>query len=273
MFGFVVANPEKLSEEEKLHYKAVYCGICEDLGRDRKFRNRCVLTYDLVFLAIVLSAVTGEKYEVQTGRCPVHPLKKRQFERNSYTSYAADMNIALAYYKFLDDIADDNSISAKIKAAMFKHEEQKISIKYPRQCRAIVKNLKELSEIEKKGILIPDIPAAAFGRLLGEIFAVNKNRDLYNFGAALGKFIYIADAATDLKQDIKHQKYNPLVRCRKCDIEPILSMLLADCVKKYRELPVKQDKEIIENVLFSGVWTVYMSRSGRKEKDSEQKSL
>lgn len=274
MFGFVVANPEKLSEEQRLRYKGIYCGLCEELGEGRGFRYRVALTYDLVFLAIVLSSVCGEEYVKSEGRCAVHPMKKRYFLRNKYTSYAADMNIALAYYKYLDDLRDDDSKKALLLSRLFEKENEKIERKYPVQCEVIKAQLKELSLIEKNDVLIPDIPALSFGKLLGSIFAVDdlpEKEKLYEFGVALGKFIYLLDAAVDLKHDIKKQSYNPFFQMSSDSAEPILRMLMAECVEKYNELPVKQDKEIIENILFSGIWTQYDVR--KKGNKSEQKSI
>ncbi|MBR3767149.1 MAG: hypothetical protein IKL10_02795 [Clostridia bacterium] len=267
MFGFVVANPQKLTDEQNVRYKAVYCGLCEDLGKERGIKCRIALTYDLVFLAIVLSSVCGEEYMETVGRCPVHPAKKRKFLQNKYTSYAADMNIALAYYKYIDDWQDDNSKSAYMKAKLFSKEVEKIAEKYPEQCEAIKKCLSELTEIEKNGVLVPDVPAVVFGKLLGSVFAVLDTplkSYLYDFGFALGKFIYVMDAAVDLKSDIKKQKYNPFIQYSFIDTEPVLQMLMAECVEKYKVLPIKQDKEIIENILFSGVWTAFDARKKGK---------
>ena len=269
VFGFVVANPEKLTEAQRIRYKAVYCGLCEDLGKDRGFKCRMTLTYDLVFLAIVLSAVSGEYYTETSGRCPVYPSKKRKYLRNKYTSYAADMNIALAYYKYLDDWQDDKSVDAFAKSLLFKKEVERISKCYPKQCEGIKKCLAELAQVEKNGILVPDIPSDIFGRLLGSIFAhedFTEQQKLYDFGFALGKFIYVIDAVVDLKSDIRKKKYNPFVCYSFNDIEPVLRMIMADCVEKYNALSIKQDKEIIENILFSGVWTGYDSRKKGNKK-------
>ncbi len=268
MFGFIVANPGKLSEEQRLRYKSVYCGVCENLGSGRGFRYRMALTYDLAFLALVLSSVTGKRYFERTVRCPVHPMKKRLLSLNEFTEYAADMNIALAYYKFIDDKNDDNSVSASIKSGIFEKEAKRILEKYPVQCESIEGCLAKLQEIEKADVLIPDIPAAVFGELLGGIFALQElpcARELYEFGFALGKFIYILDAAVDLKSDIKKKRYNPLVRYSFADTENILDMLMGECVEKYNALPVKQDREIIENILFSGVWMKYRPKKERKQ--------
>jgi len=269
MFGFVVANPEKLTEEQKKRYSGIYCGLCDDLGESRGFMCRMALTYDLVFLAVVLSSVFSEEYTESEGRCAVHPMKRKIRLRNKYTEYAADMNLALAYYKYLDDYSDDNSKKAYLKMKLFRKVSGEIAEKYPRQCEAVKNCLSELTKAEKENVLIPDIPSDIFGRLLGEIFAVgdeNIRQSLYSFGEALGRFIYIADAAVDLKHDIKKQRYNPLVQMSFGDTEPLLQMLMADCVEKYKTLPIIQDREIIENILFSGIWTQYDARKkGKKQ--------
>lgn len=272
MFGFVVANSEKLTQTQKMRYRATYCGLCDDLGSDRGVRYRFALTYDLVFLAIVLSSVFSEEYAETSERCPVYPARKRKLLQNRFTSYAADMNIALAYYKFLDDWHDDRSYKAYLKAKGFEKEMIRIREKYPVQCEIIKSCIDELSEIENNNILIPDIPADVFGRLLGSVFAYPGGEEslknlLYDFGRSLGKFIYILDASQDLKSDIAKKRYNPLVRYSKKDIEPVLNMLMAECIEKYKALPVNQDREIIENILFSGIWTKY--ESGKKGIKSE----
>ena len=267
MFGFVVANPEKLNEEQRAHYRAVYCGLCRALGKEHGFIDRLTLTYDLAFLILVLSAATGEPYEELTGRCPIHPGRHR-YAVNRYTSYAADMNIALSYYKFLDDKQDDGSVTASVKAAVFQKEALAAAAKYPVQCKAITDCLDRLSAAEKADVLMPDIPAGIFGGLMGALFAVEgaaQKDALYDFGCALGKAVYVMDAAVDLKKDIRRGQYNPLIMCRRDEIKTILDILMADVMEQYKKLTVAQDAALIENVLYSGVWTVYANRM-RKER-------
>ena len=62
-----------------------------------------------------------------------------------------------------------------------------------------------LSEAER-GQTNPDIPAAAFGRLLGTLLSYRNDKYekvLYDFGFALGKYIYLQDACVDFKKDLK----------------------------------------------------------------------
>ena len=271
MFGFVVANPKKLDEEQRAHYREVYCGLCRALGKEHGFLDRMTLTYDLAFLILVLSAVTGEPYEALTERCPVH-LTRRRYAVNRFTSYAADMNIALSYYKFLDDRQDDGSLSASVKASLFRKEALAAAERYPVQCRAITDCLERLSAAEKADVLMPDIPAGIFGELMGALFAadVPEHQDaLREFGVALGRAIYVMDAAVDLKRDIRKKEYNPLIMMPKEEIGTALEVLMADAVEKYKALPMAQDAEIIENVLYSGVWTVYAGRL-RRERSLQQ---
>ncbi len=270
MFGFVVANPEKLNEEQRAHYREVYCGLCRALGREHGFIDRFTLTYDLAFLILVLSAVTGEPYETLAERCPIHP-SKHSYAVNRFTSYSADMNIALSYYKFLDDKADDGSAAASVKAAVFRKEAEAAAGKYPAQCKAITDCLERLSAAEKTDILMPDVPAGIFGELMGALFAFEETelkQPLYDFGVSLGKAIYVMDAAVDLKKDIKKKQYNPLIMMKKEDVRTALDILMADTVEKYRRLPVKQDAALIENILYSGIWTVYADRM-RKERGEQ----
>ncbi len=263
MFGFVVANPDALSEEQQKRYKGIYCGLCDALGRDGGLKCRMTITYDFAFLAMVLSSVNGREFSEANGKCPLHPVKKRYFLYNEYTAYAARMNIALAYYKYLDDRRDDKSELARIKMSLLRKNTAEAQSLYPEVCASIRDCLDELEKTEKEGILIPDIPASVFGRLLGAVFSGGSGiykEELFEFGEALGKFIYIADAAVDLKEDIKRRRYNPLVRGSMKDTEPILGLMLAECVEKYKKLPVTQDKDIIENILFSGVLTVFEAK-------------
>lgn len=260
MFGYVVANIDKLTIEEKQQYRSCYCGLCKSLGTRHGTISRVTLTYDMTFLVLFLSALYKTDNIIETERCLIHPVKPHQYWRNEITDYAADMNVALAYYNFLDDWADDKNILALGKAKLFEHEYKQVANQHPGKCAAISEYLNKLSDIEKSGELNPDIPANCFGELMSEIFFWREDeyeQNLRAFGKSLGKFIYIMDACLDLKADIKNERYNPLIASSSEDFSPILNLLMADCTEKYKQLPINQDKNLIENILYSGVWTRY----------------
>lgn len=264
MFGYIVANINKLTDEETQHYRSCYCGLCKALGRRHSSISRITITYDMTFLVLFLSALYNTDDTIETERCIIHPVKPHKYWKNEITDYAADMNIALAYYKFFDDWKDDKNILSLIEAKMFEHNYKRISEQYPNKCLAISRCINDLSSTENSGELNADIPANCFGKLLGEIFVLHEDEyaeTLRAFGKALGKFIYIMDACLDLKKDIKHQRYNPLIMSSSKNFRTILNVLMADCTEKYKQLPIKKHNNLIENILYSGVWTKYETKN------------
>lgn len=270
MFGYVIANIDNLSQEEKDHYKACYCGLCKALGSRHGAISRITLTYDMTFLVLLLSSLYGQDTALNRERCAVHPLKQHNYWQNEITSYAADMNVLLAYFNFMDDWKDDKKITALIEAKAFEGSYRRVSKLYTDKCDIISRCLSTLSEIEKSGELNPDIPANCFGELMGEIFVYRDDEhagDLREFGKALGKFIYIMDACLDLEADIKKERYNPLVTLSSQSFKEILNLLMADCTEKFRRLPIEKDKSIIENILYSGVWTRFEAVNMKKGRE------
>ena len=96
MFGFVVASLQELSEEEKNRYQAVYCGICRAIRDADGQLCRLGLSYDMAFLALLLTSLYEPEEQNGSGRCIAHPAKRRPWADNEYIRYAARMNVALA---------------------------------------------------------------------------------------------------------------------------------------------------------------------------------
>jgi hypothetical protein len=80
------------------------------------------------------------------------------------------MNVALGYYKALDDKQDENRLSSRLMLNIFGKDLPAIKAQYPRQCAAIEACLEELRELEQSHCDNPDLPAGCFGRLLAELF-------------------------------------------------------------------------------------------------------
>jgi len=267
MFGYIVANIDQLNEQEDALYRSSYCGLCSSLGRRHGLLSRATINYDMTFLIILLSAVYEADWESSSERCVVHPSKKHEISTNRITGYAADMNVILAYYNLIDDWNDDRKVHSLIGAGLLKKAFKTAAADYPAKVDKIGHYLDELAAIEKSGSLNPDIPADCFGRLMSELIDY-RNDDyspaLIEFGYALGRFIYIMDACMDLRKDIKSESYNPMITTPSESFDDILNLLMAECIDKYRLLPVKRDNGLIENILYSGVWTKYERENIKK---------
>ncbi len=275
MFGYVVANSEKLTEENRDIYKAYYCGLCRSLRKNYSTTSSAIISYDMVFLVLVLSSLYEPEEERGDERCIAHPMKTHRYIINKYTDYAAEMNILLAYHKALDDWNDEKKVSAKALALALKKDSQKIEEKYPRQAEAIISCLSRLSKLENERVQDPDAAAQCFGELMRELFIYyedNWKKTLGDMADNLGQYIYILDAFVDLKGDIKHNRYNPLTEmvekgASEMEIEAILTMLIGECSQKFENLPLIENIDIMRNIIYSGVWAKFALGIDKKKGD------
>ena len=168
----------------------------------------------------------------------------------------------------MDDWNDDKNMVALQKSKLIEPHLQGILERWPRQCKGIKEELELLGEMEQSNELNPDIPANCFGRLLGNVFVWQEDLHagaLYGMGASLGRFVYLLDAANDLRADLKKQRYNPLVSQASTDFTPALSMMMGECTAIYEKMTPARDHDILQNVLYAGVWQRY--RNPRKKED------
>lgn len=267
MFGYVMASTGELSPEGKARYQSVYCGICRRIRQQCSNTARLVLSYDMAFLSLLLMSLYEPEETSGDRACTLHPVKPRPWTDNEFVRYGADMNVALAYYKALDDHADDHKTGARILANKLEADVRRIREDYPRQCQAMEDCIAQLSRLEQAGCPNPDEPAACFGRLMGEILVYREDMwadTLRQIGMALGRYIYLADAAIDYRKDRREGSYNPFLAMGMeedwAQWEQYLVLAMGRCTNYFERLPLVQDKNILDNILYSGVWVEFRRR-------------
>ena len=275
MFGYVTANWKELTQEQQRRYGAVYCGICQCIRSQSSNLSRLGLSYDMAFLALLLMSLYEPEETLGDNACILHPIKKRPWVENEFVRYGADMNVALAYHNFADDWQDDRKLSAKTMMGILEKQLPRIEEAYPRQCAAIRECLARLSRLEREGCANPDEPAAAFGQLMGEILTYREDLwapHLRQMGDALGRFIYLLDAAVDYDKDKRKGKYNPYLAMGTGRDwqrwEEYLVLTMGRCTASFEMLPLVQDKALLDNILYSGIWVNYGGK--RKERESHE---
>lgn len=269
MFGFVTANSKELSKEQKQRYGAVYCGICRCIRMQHTGTARLCLSYDMAFLALLHMSLYEPEEESGPRACGLHPLRSRPWVDNDAIRYAADMNVALAYYQCLDDWQDEHKHSARFMANHLQKQMQTLEETYPRQCAAIRNCIERLTALEKEACPNPDAPANCFGELMAELLVRQEDfwaPYLRQMGHSLGRFIYLADAVTDFDKDRKKGSYNPLHEEDRNQWDDFLVLAMGRCTEYYEKLPLVQDKELLDNILYSGVWTNF-KRNNQEEHD------
>ena len=257
MFGFVTANSAELSAEQKKRYGAVYCGICRRIRSQHTGLARMTLSYDMAFLALLLMSLYEPEETTGARACALHPVKPRPWVDNEYIRYAADMNVALAYYKSMDDRLDEGKLPARLMENHLQQRLPGLTEVYPRQCGAIRRCIDELAQLEKAGCDNPDEPANCFGQLMGELLVFREDLwapYLRRMGHALGRFIYLADAVVDFEKDRRKGRYSPLKPEDRDQWEEYLVLAMGRCTEEFEKLPLVQDKPLLDNILYSGVW-------------------
>ena len=272
MFGYVTANLRELSKDQRRRYNAVYCGICRQIRCRSGKGARFGLSYDMAFLALLLMSLYEPEETSGSRACGLHPIRPRPWVDNEFIAYAADMNVALAYYNAEDDWQDDQKRLAKAMTSVFGRHLPDIAQRFPRQCKAIERCIGELNALEKENCDNPDLPAGRFGQLMGELLVYKEDLwapALREMGMALGRFIYLADGARDFRQDKRKHKYNPFLAMGGEEDWKLwneyLVLAMGRCTRAFERLPLVQDKALLDNILYSGVWVNFSRRTKEKE--------
>lgn len=267
MFGYVTPLKGELKVKEYEIFKAYYCGLCREIG-EKSYLSKMTLTYDMTFLALLLSSIYIDGTGTEKRFCPFKMSKVEMISKNPYLEYAAEMNILLANRKFLDDYNDDGSHTALIAGKIINLNQYKTISKD--KIERIDYYLKEINRLEKSKCGNIDEIGGCFGEVTGEIFEAHEDNNakiLRFMGLNIGKWIYILDAYDDLLDDIKNNSYNPLIyrfqysnetpREFKNRIKDNIQFVLVKCLdeisKAFELLNIKKNKGLIENIIYLGL--------------------
>jgi len=264
MYGYIrICKPELKFREFEV-YRAYYCGLCRTIKERFGNLSRLLLSYDLTFLALLLDGLYEPPVTKTRKSCILHPIRKQTFIQSSTTEYAADMTLLLAAYKLDDDWADERKLFKKLFSIMLRNKTHAAREGYIAKAEKIEKALSDLAYIEKNGCEHPEEPANCFGRVLSEVFAYKQDEwenHLRETGFFLGKYIYLADAASDLEQDKKKGCFNPFMNYNSSDpefrawAEEMQRLMLAQAASSFEYLPIINNVGILRNILYAGART------------------
>lgn len=225
MFGYVRPLRGELKVREAEAYQGVYCGLCHALGRSYGLLARMFLSYDLAFLAMILSA-GAEPLDLQSRRCIACPIRGKQVcaPRHSL-EVAADESVILVYWKLRDSAADESfwkSLGARLLSLLLRRAYRKAAARQPRFAEETVQCLEELRRLEEEACPSLDRTADTFARMLRAAAPATgdpgRDRSVGELLYHVGRWVYLVDAWDDLKEDRACGRYNPVER--RWDSEP-----------------------------------------------------
>lgn len=259
MFGIVTAALSSVSEAEKERYQATYCGLCRTLKERYGQAARAVLSYDLTFYILLCDALHEPAEQTGSAPCPAHPLKARPYATSPWTDHGADLAVALAYHKCLDDVHDDGTLRAKASERLLRSAYATARERIPKACGAIEEAMADIRAIEEEGTADPDAAAKRFGQLLGLLFAEGQGAwagPMLAFGAQLGRLIYMMDAAVDYADDAASGSYNPFVALGSTPaaMQTALAVMADGTAAAFERLPLEQDLHLLRSIVYAGLW-------------------
>lgn len=223
MFGYIKPYNPELRVRELEEYKAVYCGLCKQLGRSFGVFARFTLSYDFAFLAMLKTALDSEICpETERCACIAHPFCKRiRVRENAAMQMAARAAMISVYYKLLDDRADEGFFR-RIGAALllpFAKRARRKALAFADGAaadEAAAKMSAAQGQLETEKCPIPDAAAEPTANFLAAVLkncaaTAEQAAVLERFGYLLGRYVYLCDALDDLEDDRRRGRYNPFL--------------------------------------------------------------
>ena len=265
VLGYVRAYKPDMTFREYDIYKGIYCSLCKVIGKRYGLLARMTLSYDFVFFALVRMGLRKDCTPFKNSRCSFNPAKKcmQCSLDNPDLQYTADVSMLMVYYKYLDNLDDSSFIKRlflKILSPFFKGIYKKAK-KLCQEGDVLLNIMYHFQKsVEKKEASL-DEAAHPSAHALGSLLILNSGYDdeeaLYRFGYAVGRWVYIADAADDYEDDKKSGSFNPFSAYRSEELAEkarySLNMTLGEAVNLFEKLKINHYKKIIYNILYDGM--------------------
>ena len=282
MFGYVRPRRDLLEQVEFERYHAAYCGLCRALGKQYGFRARFLVNYDMTFLYL-LRASAASACGVEPCRCPAKLCGRKPctLDAVGYAPVCA-CTVILGYEKIRDNLRDEGffkGLPYRLLRLLYRRAYRKAAALLPDFAVLCAGQLSALHDLEAAYSPSMDAVSDAFARIVAgcvdDVSDPGLRRPMEQILYHTGRFLYLADALDDLKDDCRKDAYNPL-RYRFSVEEGSLSREDLDYLSQLTDssvnlagaalelLPIKAYRSILENIVYYGFPAVfYAVKTGR----------
>lgn len=276
MFGYIKPCKPQMRVCEYETYKAIYCGLCKQLGRKYGPFSRLTLSFDFTFLALLnLSLEPEQETPFSPGRCMLNPVRKIPCLKDCpELNFSSGVAMIMFYYKALDNY-NDGGFREKALAALCmpfaRYAYRKAAEQYTDVAQIIYEAISKQCLIEEEQCDSVDRACEPTALVLSGICGLlsedkTEQRILERFGYLLGRYVYMADALDDLEEDSKRNNYNAfLLREHLTDPDPkqlaairenakgSLFLTIGELIKTYELLELHTYKPILDNIIHLGL--------------------
>ncbi|MBQ8572744.1 MAG: hypothetical protein IJ451_04705 [Ruminococcus sp.] len=270
MFGFVYIDKPELKIKDYEAYRGVYCSLCKALGKNYSVFARFILNYDCTFLSLLLMARSEQCCGFKKGRCPFNIAKKCNYTVNADDALnkGAALTVITSYYKLLDSIADGSplkKVGCTLVRPIFALWHKKAKKNYPSYEDAVKEMYYAQLKCEKDINTHLDMAAEPTAKMLEAVLCLEakneaEKKTFAQLGYHLGRWIYLMDAAADIKEDSKSGNFNPFLLkfgdISKVDLKEadrVISQSYFLLTKAYELIDKCRFHDILDNIIYSGL--------------------
>lgn len=208
-----------MSDEEKEFRRLNYCGTCKTIGSLYGQKSRLLLNHDTVFLAEILTVLSGENVsERQKSYQSFNCLNLPKNEMPKALQFAATTNIILTEFKLDDHISDENKRRYKFARNVFSKEFQTAENlleewNFPLgEIKEVLssQNLREdkCESLEDLAFPTAQTTAVFFREGVKNIGKSELEKIAFELGFEFGKLVYLLDAFEDYEKDFHQKRFN-----------------------------------------------------------------
>lgn len=268
MFGYVLPVKPELKLRDYENYRATYCGVCKQLGKSYGVFSRFLLNYDMVLVALLADALSGEQGLIKNEGCFANPVAKHPtLHSTKGLTLASNALIMLSWHKLADNL-DDEKWAKKLLLRTVKpflgHMYKKAAKQNPQLSQTIEAEMQNQRKLESENCALPDAACEPTAKMCAAIFSLcaqteTQKRILSRLGLFAGQIVYLLDAAEDYEKDAKTGSYNVYIKAnisREDAIEHTKKrcrMAAGEIALCYNLLTLQQYKPILDNIFYLGL--------------------
>lgn len=267
MFGLMRAKKCGMNAEEKEFRRLNYCGTCKTMGSLFGQKSRLLLNHDTVFLAEILSALSGAKVgDWQKSYQSFNCLSLPKSAMPESLKFAAATNIILTEFKLADHQADEGKRRYKLARNAFSSEFQTAE-KLFNEWNFPLREVKEILQsqtarenthksLDELAFPTAETTAVFFREGVRRIGRPELETEAFETGFAFGKLVYLLDAFEDFEKDFRARQFNAFraafdLRQEKLSpeskrkIAAILREAERDVIEKIAGLPLSENQKTL----------------------------
>lgn len=172
MLGVMTVRKDELKFREFDRYRGYYCGLCRAIGVRCGKACRLALSFEMTFLAMLLTSLYEPETKEEKRRCAFHPIEKRLMLGNEAIDYCADVSALISYYDLRDGWEDERRVDRLAESALLKKAALRAGERLPRQREAVERYVAALHEIERKNDQNLDAAANPPGEMLAQLYVM-----------------------------------------------------------------------------------------------------